>query len=68
MLRYQDEGLFYNLCIANILSAYSLYDTPALFKKMTNDVQNIAPTQITDQHITVDQSIQFVNRNLGLCA
>lgn len=38
------------------------------FWENENDIQNIAPLQITDWHILVDLSIQFGNRNLGLCA
>ena len=68
ILKYQVELLFYNLFITNVLSTYSLFDSPVFFKKMTNEDQKTAPTLLTDQHIKVDQSIQFGNRTWRLCA
>ena len=67
-LKYQIELLFYNLFITNVLSTYFLFEAPVFFKKITNEVQKIAPTQLTDQHIRVDQSIQFGNRTGRLFA
>ena len=38
-----------------------------MVKKMTNDVQNIDPIQITDKHIMADRSIELRNRFGALC-
>lgn len=66
MLKYQNESLFYNTVITNVFSTYSQHDTPVNIKKMTNDIQSINPTQITDQYIMVDKAIELVNRNFEL--
>lgn len=34
-----------------------MHGTPVTVRKITHDVQNISPTQVTVQHIMVDMSI-----------
>lgn len=45
-----------------------MHGTPVAIRKIKHDIQNISPTQVTVHHIIIDMSIEFVNRNLGLCA
>lgn len=45
-----------------------MHGTLIIIKKITNDVQNISPIQVTVQHIIVDMTIELVSRNLKLYA
>lgn len=45
-----------------------MHGTPIIVKKITHDVQNISPIQVSVQHIVEDMGIELVNRNLGLYA